>query len=50
MVTVAVTAAMVAAAGWAVGDSLAGSLPLAPLPAWHTQQRSRTEETVSQMG
>lgn len=32
------------------GDSLAGSFPPAPAPAWHTKQRSQTGERVSQMG
>lgn len=34
----------------AAGDSSAGSFPLARAPAWCTQQRSQTGESVSQMG
>lgn len=43
---VAAAAAAVAAAG----SSLAGSLPLAPTPAWHTQQTGQRGDRVSQVG
>lgn len=50
VVMVMVMVAVVVAEAEAVGDSLAGSFPLAPAPAWHTKQRSQTGERVSQMG
>lgn len=49
-VTAAAAAAKAAAVAVAAGDSSAGSFPLARAPAWCTQQRSQTGESVSQMG